>query len=189
MPDNERPRLIDIIRQLGSNSILLHLHKKGFYETLYVSPAYSAMMEEEHPSDFDVMRDLDEVVFAEDKDLAAYMLKHCEAPDKSKSIRIRKVTAKNNIIWCEVHCSIISLEGENYLYITFSDITIFKDYEEKIRTSYDSIGQTFYHQDAHTLAMFRVDLTLDIVDEASGKDIFAHDKEQPVYSEVDRTLL
>ena len=184
MPENERHRLIDTISQLGSNAVLLHLHNKGFYETLYVSPAYSAMMEEDHPSDFDVMRDLDEVVFPADKDLAAYMLAHHEAPDKSDTIRIRKVTAKNNIIWCEVHCAFISIEGANYLYITFNDITIFKNYEEKIRTSYDSIGQTFYHQDEHTLAMFRVDLTLDIVDEAGGKDLFVHDKDETVYSEL-----
>lgn len=184
MPDNERHKLIDTIRQLGSNSVLLHLQKKGLYETLYVSPAYSAMMEEDHPSGFDIIHDLDDVVFPADRDLASYMLSHHEAPDKSQTIRIRKVTAKHNVIWCEVHCAFISLDGENYLYITFNDITTFKNYEEKIRTSYDSIGQTFYHHDEHTLAMFRVDLTLDIVDEATGKDLFAHDKDEPVYSEL-----
>ena len=146
------------------------------------------MMEdsEESSAKYDVMHDLDEVILPEDRELAAYMLKHHEAPDKSKSIHIRKITAKQNVIWCEIHCAFISLENENYLYLTFSDITIFKNYEEKIRTSYDSIGQTFYHQDEHTLAMFRVDLTLDQVEEASGKDLFLHDKEQTVYSELIR---
>ena len=187
MPDDSRRNFVDTIAQIGGNAVLLHI-KGGRYETLYVSPDYSAMMEESEEASaiYDVMRDIDEVIYHEDRQLAAYMLKHYEAPDKSSSIQIRKVTAKNNVIWCEVHCAPVSSGNEQYLYLTFSDITLFKNYEEKIRTSYDSLGQTFYHQDEHTLAMFRVDLTLDHVDEARGKDLFAHDQEQPVYSELIR---
>ncbi|MBQ7545089.1 MAG: response regulator [Synergistaceae bacterium] len=187
MPDDSRRNFVDTIKQLGGNSILLRTIG-GRYETLYVSPEYSAMMEdsEEASASYDVMRDIDEVIYHEDRELAQYMLKHCEAPDKSRSIQIRKVTAKHNVIWCDVRCSRVSSGEDEYLYMTFSDITLFKSYEEKIRTSYDSLGQTFYHQDEHTLAMFRVDLTLDHVDEARGKDLFSHDREEPVYSELIR---
>ena len=87
MPENERQSLIDTIRQLGSSSVPSRLHKNtssehqplvdtikqlggscillriissGRYETIYVSPAYWAMMEnaDEDSSTFDVMHDI-----------------------------------------------------------------------------------------------------------------------------------
>ena len=187
VPIDERQRFIDTIKQLGNNAILTRIHDDGHQEALFVSPGYLAMMKED--SEDDAMRynatcNFSEIVYPEDRPLVEYMLAHHEAPDKSRHIQIRKYTAKHDIIWCDVHYAFITFGEENYLYLTFSDITLFKNYEEKIRTSYDSIGQTFYHQDGYTLSMFRVDLTLDVTEEARGRDLFASDKEQQVYSEM-----
>ncbi len=153
---DEKQNFLDTIKQLGNNAILTRIHDDGHQEALFISPGYMAMMNEQ--SEDDAMRyngtgDFSEIIYPEDRPLVDYMLKHHEAPDKSHNIRIRKYTAKNNIIWCDVHYAFISLNGENYLYLTFNDITLFKNYEEKIRTSYDSIGQTFYHQDEYTLSL------------------------------------
>ena len=184
--DNECRKFIEIIKQLGNSSIFIHVHKDGYYEALFVSPEYAAMMEDtqEGATRYNEARDFSEIIHPEDRHLVGYMLEHHESPEKTHNIQFRKVTHHNNIIWCDAHYAFITFGGENYMYVTFSDITLFKNYDEKIRTSYDSMGQNFYHQDEHTLGMFRVDLTLDTLEEARGKDLFVHDKNQAVYSEL-----
>ena len=185
MPDQERRLFIDTIKRLGNNSIFLQVHDDGHCEALFISPEYSAMMDDsqEGAKRYNDSRDFSSIIHPEDRPLVEYMLANHESPARTNSIQIRKITAKKRVIWCDAHYSFFSLDGGNYVYITFHDITLFKNYEEKIRTSYDSIGQSFYHQDEHTLGMFRVDLTLDTVEEARGKDLFRRDKEQNVYSE------
>ena len=187
VPIDERRIFLDTIKQLGSNSILTRIYDDGHQEALYVSPGYLDMMNENSPDEamrYNASQDFSEIIYPEDRPLVEYMLTHRESPEKTHNIQIRKITAKHNVIWCDVHYAFISLNGENYLYLTFHDITRFKNYEEKIRTSYDSIGQTFYHQDEYTLSMFRVDLTLDAVEEARGRDLFTSDKEHNEYSEM-----
>ena len=153
VPIDERQRFIDTIKQLGNNAILTQIHDDGHQDALFVSAGYIAMMMEQ--SEDEAMRyngtgDFSEIIYPEDRPLVEYMLKHHHAPDKSHHLQIRKITAQHNIIWCDVHYAFIHLDSGNYLYLTFNDITRFKNYEEKIRTSYDSIGQTFYHQDEYT---------------------------------------
>ncbi len=183
---DERQNFIDTIKQIGNSAILIHVHDDGKPEAVYVSPEYVEMMEDtpENATSYNATGDFSAIIHPEDKSIVDYMLEHHEAPDKSHTIQIRKITAKNKVIWCSAHFSFMKIAGENYNYITFSDITLFKNYEEKIRTSYDAIGQNFYHQDKFTLGMFRADITLDVLEEVRGKDIFTTDKEQTVYSEM-----
>lgn len=184
---NEQQQFIETIKQLGNSAILIHVQKDGKPEAVYISPEYLLMMEEdsqENATRFNADGDFSKIIHPDDWPIVQYVLEHHEAPDKSPTIQIRKITAKNNIIWCKVHYAFITIENENYMYLTFSDITLFKNYEEKIRTSYDSIGQNFYHQDKFTLGMFRVDLTLDSVEEIRGRDLFSSDKSSVIYSEI-----
>ena len=184
---NEQQQFIETIKQLGNSAILLREQKDGRPEAVFISPEYLSMMEEDTLEDaarFNATGDFSTIIYPDDRPLVQYVLEHHEAPDKSKTIQIRKITAKNNIIWCKVHYAFITIDTENYTYITFSDITLFKNYEDKIKTSYDSIGQNFYHQDKFTLGMLRVDLTLDAVEEIRGRDLFGSDKNSKVYSEV-----
>ncbi|MBQ9629561.1 MAG: hypothetical protein IJR43_09920, partial [Synergistaceae bacterium] len=153
--NDERQKFIDTIKQLGNNAILLLIHKDGNTEALFISQDYAAMMEDT-PENL-MHSDFRASIYPEDISLAEYMLTNHESQDKSHKIRIRKVTSKNNIKWCDVHFAFVNLNGEDYIYITYSDITLFKSYEEKMRTSFDSIGQNFYHQDKFTLGMFRAD--------------------------------
>ncbi|MBQ7593143.1 MAG: response regulator [Synergistaceae bacterium] len=182
----EEEKFIDIIKQLGRSAILLKVHDDGRPEAVFISDEYIKMMEDtpEEAARFNATGDFSEIIYHEDRPLVDYMLQHHESPDKTKKIQIRKITAKNNIIWCEAHYAFININDTNYTYITFSDITLFKNYEEKIRTSYDAIGQNFYHQDKFTLGMFRADLTLDKLEEVRGKDLYSTDKNQDVYSEM-----
>ncbi|MBQ7733660.1 MAG: response regulator [Synergistaceae bacterium] len=198
-PD-EQEIFIDTIRQLGNNAILILNHDDGRLEAVFISPEYASMMEmememmedtQENLLRFNTETDGDffcvrELVHPADRYLVDYMIEKHESPDKKQNIQIRLITAQKNIIWCDVHFSFIKAAGQNYLYITFHDITLFRNYADKIRTSYDSIGQNFYHQDEHTLGMFRADLTLDELEEVRGKDIFHlnNEDEQKIYSEM-----
>ena len=184
---SEQQKFIDTIKQLGNSAVLVHVHKDGKPEAVFTSPEYLAMMEEdtqESAARFNDTGDFSKIIHQDDWPLVQYVLEHHEAPDKSPVIQIRKITAKGNVIWCRVHYAFITVENENYTYLTFSDVTLFKNYEEKIRTSYDAIGQNFYHQDKFTLGMFRVDLTLDAIEEIRGRDLFTSDKGNGVYSEM-----
>ena len=185
-PDNECAKFIEIIKQLGNSSIFIHVHKDGYHEALFVSPEYAAMMEDtpEGAARYNETRDFSDIIHPDDRHLIQYMIEHHEAPDKSHHVQFRKLSANHNIIWCDAYYSFFSFGNEDYIYITFSDITLYKNYEEKIRTSYDSLGQNFYHQDEHTLGMFRADLTLDVLEEARGRDLFAQDKTVQVYSDL-----
>ena len=186
-PD-EREIFIDTIRQLGNNAILILTHDNGRAEAVFISPEYASMMEDtrENLLRFNTDGDFHELIDPEDRQLVDYMIKNHESPDKKQNIQIRFITAQKNIIWCDVHFSFIRAAGQDYLYITFYDITLFRNYADKIRTSYDAIGQNFYHQDEHTLGMFRADLTLDELEEVRGRDIFHlnNEHEQKIYSEM-----
>lgn len=183
---DERKNFVDTITQLGNSAILIRQREDGRPEAVFISKEYADMMEDTpgNSKRFNDNGDFTEIIYPEDRPLVQYMLEHHEAPDKSQRIQIRKITAKNNIIWCSAHYAFLTMAGENYVYITFSDITLFKNYEEKIRTSYDSIGQNFYHQDKFTLGMFRADITLDTLEEVRGKDLFSSDSEQQSFSEM-----
>ena len=165
---DERQNFIDAIKQLGSSSILLHVNDDYSYEAVFVSPEYVAMTGNRK-------WDFIKFVHPDDRPLLQYIIKHRETPDKSRIIQIRQMNAKKHVIWCNVHYAYVAIQNENYLYLTFSDITAIKKYEKKIRTTYDSIGKNFYHQDRFTLGMFRVDLTLNKIEEIQGRDLFKSD--------------
>ena len=181
----EQKKFIDIIKQLGSSALLIRVHDNK-PEAVFISPEYAEMMEEtqEDSARFNSDGDFSSAIHPEDRQLVEYVLKNHKAPDGTHEIQIRKITSSGRIIWCNAHYAFINIDDEEYTYITFSNITLFKDYEDKIRTSYDSIGQNFYHQDKFTLGMFRADLTLDRVEEVRGKDLFKSDKSQEIYSEM-----
>lgn len=180
---DERKNFVETIAKLNNSAILIHSSDDGKHEAVFISPEYAEMMEDtpEHSQDFS------KIIYPEDVEIVREMLEKREAPDKSHRLQFRMMTAKNNVIWCSAHFAFINVGGEDYIYITFSDITMFKNYEEKIRASYDSIGQNFYHQDKFTLGMFRADITLDTLEEVRGKDLFSTDNDQQKFSEMLRS--
>ena len=174
---SDEKKFIDTIKQLANRAILIN---STSYEALFISPDFLSLIESDS-GDTERFQNFKSLIYPEDISLADYMLEHKHSPDESKILQLRIITAKNNLIWCEAHFSFIE---SKYIYITFSDITRFKNYEEKIRTSYDTIGQNFYHQDEHTLGMFRADLTIDKLEEIGGRDIFKNESGIKIYSDM-----
>ena len=183
---SELQNFINVIQQLGNCAILIHMHNDGRHEAIFVSPEYAAMMgdSQEESKRFNATGDFSELIYPEDLPLVKYVVENHEAPDKSREIQIRQVTLSNRIIWCKVHYAFLTIENANYLYLTFTDISRLKNYEKKIRTTYDTIGKSFYHKDKFTLGMIRADLTLDVIEEIQGRDLFKSDEGQTVYSEL-----
>ncbi|MBR1486132.1 MAG: hypothetical protein IJ597_02625, partial [Synergistaceae bacterium] len=183
---NERQNFINAIKQLGNKAILIQVKEDGKHEAVFVSSEYAAMMKDtrEGSRRYNETGDFSEIIYPDDRPLVKYVIEHHEAPDKSRDIQIRQITADNHIIWCNVHYAFITIAEENFIYLTFADISKLKKYEKKIRTTYDSIGKNFYHQDKFTLGMFRIDLTLNEVEEVQGRDLFKSDEGQNVYSQL-----
>ncbi len=183
---NERQNFINAIKQLGNKAILIHINDDGKHEAVFISPEYAAMMGDtrEGSKRYNETGDFSEIIYPDDRPLVQYVIEHHEAPNKSRDIQIRQITANNHIIWCNVHYAFVTIADENYLYLTFADISKIKKYEKKIRTTYDNIGKNFYHQDKFTLGMFRIDLTIDEVEEIQGRDLFKTDEGQKSYSQM-----
>ena len=63
-------------------------------------------------------------------------------------------------------------------------MTALKENEERLRTAYMSLGDSFYQMTDRTLAMFRVNLTKDRIEDIQGKDLYETDTLERSYSEV-----
>ncbi|MBR1865381.1 MAG: hypothetical protein IJ801_02625 [Lachnospiraceae bacterium] len=166
-----RIRFLHNIRQLGNIAILIRQHEDGRLESVYVSPEYAEMMEDtvEHSLIQMDGAHYKDTTHADDRHLVAHMLKYHEAPDHGPNIQIRKITAKGHIVWTNVRYAFFDYLEEHYIYITYYDITVLKGYEEKLKTSYENIGQSYYREDEKTLSMFRVDIDRDLVEEVGGQ--------------------
>ncbi|MBQ9210561.1 MAG: response regulator [Clostridia bacterium] len=173
------------IRQMGNNAVLIRRHEDGRLETVYVSPEFAAMMECSVEEAMALMNGLQfyKSTNPEDRPLVRSMLQNRVAYDGGMNLTIQKITAKKNRVWCNVHCAFIEDFGESYIYCTYSDVTALKQYENRLRTTYSSLGNNFYHVNERTLALLRVNLTRDTIEEVRGKDLFDTDSIAYTYSE------
>ena len=173
------------IRQMSNNAVLIRRHSDGRLETVFVSREFADMMECDPEEAMDLMNGLRfyKTTNPEDRPLVRSMLQNRVAYDGSTSLTIQKITAKKNRIWCNIHYSFIDDFGEHYIYCTYSDVTALKQHEDRLRTTYSSLGNNFYHVNDRTLALFRVNLTRDTFEEVKGRDLFDTDSIAYTYSE------
>ena len=174
------------ISQMKNNAVLMQRHDDGRLESVYVSDSFAKMME---CSVEEGMRLMDGMGFfhsthPEDRPFVRSLLKRHVTDDGSSSLTIQKITAKKNRIWCNVHYAFIDDFGEHYIYCTYTDVTMLKQYEERLRSVYTSLGNNFYQVDDRTLALFRVNLTKNVVEEVKGLDLFPSDSARLPYSEL-----
>lgn len=175
------------IRQIENAAVLLRQKDTGEMETILVSDEFTKMME---------CADNDEAVkmmtgngfilctHPDDRLSVRRMFRRRMSENHTKELTIRKVTAKGNKIWCNVHYAFIDDFGEHYIYCTYFDVTTSRVYAQRLQTSYTSIGDNFYRENEYTLGMFRVNLTRDIIEDMKGKDLFATDSMIRSYTEV-----
>ena len=185
---SSRIHFLHSIKQIENAALLLRQKTDGSLESIFASKEFARMME---CSDEDALKMMNGVGFIasthpDDRLSVKRMLRrHC-SENRTKDLTIRKITAKKNIIWCNVFYAFIDDFGENYIYCTYFDVTAAKIYAERLRASYVSIGDTFYRENNSTLGMFRVNLSRNMIEDMRGRDLFGTDSKIRSYSEVMR---
>ncbi|MBR1929877.1 MAG: response regulator [Lachnospiraceae bacterium] len=179
------------IDQMQNNSVLMQQHEDGRLESVYVSEAFARMME---CTVKEAMEMMDGIGFLksthpEDRPFVRSMLKRRVGDDGTSDLTIQKLTAKKKRIWCSVHYAFIDDFSEHYIYCTYANVTVLKSYEERLRSVYVNLGSNFYQTNEKTLALSRVNLTRDVIEESQGQDMLKADAARYPYSEaIERRL-
>ena len=176
--DNEKiDNFLKNIVQMKNNSVLLKQNDDGLMELVFLSEEFAAMMESSvsELKNFIKNRGFYKIIKPEDRPLVRSMIRYKISYNGGNSLTVRNITAQKNIIWCNVHFAFIEDSGKNYIYCTYTNVTDFKNYEERLKNIYTNFGNIFYQADEKTLAMFRVNLTRDTLEEVKGTDLYATD--------------
>ena len=179
-----RSHFLRNIQQMKNNAVLLRQLEGGRFEPVYVSEEFAEMMECSVPEAMELMRGISfyKTTHPEDRPLVRSMLSHRMAYDGRSSLTVQKITARHNRVWCNVHYAFIDDFDEHYIYCTYTNVSALKQYEERLRHVYSSMGQNFYQESEKTLAMFRVNLTRDSFEEINGHVMFESDSKALSYT-------
>ena len=173
------------IQQLKNNAVLMERKDNGTMETVFVSEEFAEMMECSVAEAKELVSGIGffKTTNVDDRPLVRSMLERRVAYDGSSVLTIQKITAKKNKIWCNVHYGFIDDFGVHYVYCTYTDVTALKEHEERLRSTYSSMGNNFYQMNDKTLTNLRVNLTRNSFEEIKGKDVFSSDSLSFSYSD------
>ena len=181
-----RNHFLHNIQQMGNNAVLMQRHPNGRMDPVYISPEFARMMETSVAEARAMLTGSGffKSTVADDRPLVRSMLERRVAFDGSNRLTIQKITAKHNKVWCNVHCAFIDDFDEHYIYFTYTDVTTLKQYEERLRSTYSSLGNNFYQSGENTLSNLRVNLTRNVFEEIQGVDTYDTDTLRNSYSEA-----
>lgn len=181
-----RAHFLHNIRQMQNNALLMRVHEDFRLEALYVSEDFAKMMEcpvEEALAWVDGPGFL-QTTSPEYRPLVRSILRRRVADDGTNSLTIRKLTARGNMIWCHVNYSFIDDFDQHLIYCTYFNVTVLKEYEERLRSVYVSLGNSFYQVGKKTLGLMRVNLARDTIEDVQGRDLYDTDSADRPYSQV-----
>lgn len=181
-----RAHFLHNVHQMENVAILLR-RVEGDYEVVDLSEGFATLMECETVEEAKEMMQgsgFIETTHPDDRLIVKSMLRRRKSKSGGTDLTIRKTTAKGNTIWCSVHYAFINDFREQYVYITYFDVTVWKEYEERLRTAYMSMGDNFYQITDRTLGLFRINLTRDKIEDIQGGSLYATDSFVRPYSEV-----
>ena len=166
------------IQQMQGNTVLMREDENGEMEAVHVSKDFADMMECTVDEARKMMdgKGFIESTDPDDRLAVRRMLRRHESDDGGSTLIVQKTTAKGRHIWCNVHYAFIDDFDEHYVYCTYFDVTVQKEYEERLRGVYTSLGKEFYNMDAATLCLMRVNLTRDSVEDIKGRDLYHTDR-------------
>ena len=180
-----RDHFLRNIQQMKNNAVLMRRTADGLLETAFVSDEFAAMMECSVLEALEMMngRGFFKSIRAEDRPLLRSMLERRVAFDGGSVLTVQAVTAKRSRVWCNVHFAFIDDFNEHYIYCTYTDVTALKQHEERLRSVYSTLGNSFYQENERTLSLMRVNLSRDSVEEIKGREAFATDIAASSYME------
>ncbi len=184
--ESARNQFLQTIRKMEGANLLLRERNDGRFEAVYVSKSFARLMQCSVGNVMKLLNGRSVVIFTHPDDRLAVrrMLRRRASEDSTKNLTIRHVTAKRNIVWCNVTFTFIDDFGEHYVYCTYFDVTSLKVYAQRLQSTYMSIGDNFYRAGERTLSMFRANLTRNKVEDMQGKDLFGTDSVIRPYSEL-----
>ena len=176
------------IKQMQVAGVLLREKIDGSYECVFASKEFAQLMECSEDEALKIMSGKGYIwtTYVDDRLAVKRMFRRKISEDGKKYLTIRKITAQNNVIWCKVYYSFIEEFGESYVYGTYFDVTSSKVYAERLRTTYMTMGNSFYRENERTLGVFRVNITKNKIEDLKGRDLFTTDSTMRPYSEVIR---
>ncbi len=183
----ERERFLANIKQLADCAVMLSRNEDGSFTVEFVTEKFAAMLGYETTgAAFSAMggEGFFDTVNAADRVSVRQILRRRVNEDGNSDLSLRMMTAAGHQIRCSTHFSFIDDYDSKLIYITFFDITLMKEYEDRLRGAYMNLGNSFYRTGGHTLGMFRVNLTKDTIEDIQGSDLYATDSMIYPYSEV-----
>ncbi|MBR6013220.1 MAG: response regulator [Selenomonadaceae bacterium] len=186
--ESSRMHFLQSIRQMKTAGVLLREKIDGGYECVFASKEFAKLMEctEEEAVRMMSGKGYLWTTHVDDRLAVKRMIRRKVSEEEKNFLTIRKITAKNNEIWCKIYFSFIEDFRESYIYATYFDVTNSRVYAERLRTTYMSMGNNFYRENDRTLGMFRVNLTKNRIEDLKGRDLFATDSIMRPYSEIIR---
>ena len=181
-----RAHFLRNIRTLKNKAVLLRRTDEGTFEPVFCSDDFARMMEGTVEEAAAYMRGDGFLTSThpEDRPLVAEMLRTHANDAGGSDLTIRKRTLTGRYVWTTSHYAFVDDFRERYLYCTYFDVTMFKEYEGQLRSMYEGIGGDFRRMEQDTLALFRVNLTRDTVEEVGGADLFDCDRAESSYSRL-----
>ena len=176
-----------VVHKVNNIACLLQQEEDGSLKAVFVTPAFSRMMECETQEEALRLMDGDGVFRStreEDRPLIRDMLRNRAGADGTQDITVRKITCRGNTIWCAVHYAFIDDYGRHYIYCTYANVTRLKGYEEQLQSVYDSLGSSFHQAGEDSLSRIRVNLTMDRVEETDGIAVFLPGYESMTYAQA-----
>ena len=166
-----RVHFLRVVSQMNNVACLLQQNADGTLTALYVTPAFCDMMECSSREDAQKLMDGEgffESTHEGDRQAVREMMSNRVGADGTQDLTLRKISSKGKLIWCNAHYAFIDDYDEHYIYCTYADVTVLKNYEEQLQSIYTSLCDSFYQEDDNNLVRLRVNLTQDLVEEASG---------------------
>ena len=164
-----------VVSRMNNNACLLQEQEDGSVTMVTATPAFYSMMECETREDelkYMTGNGLLESTHMDDRPLVRQMVREHDKSEGSFDMTIRKISAKGNIMWVNAHYAFMDEYGDHYIYCSYTDVTMYKNYEERLQSIYTSLGNNFYQADEETLLLCRVNLTTNLVEESTEEAHF-----------------
>ncbi|MBQ7585190.1 MAG: response regulator, partial [Desulfovibrionaceae bacterium] len=179
-------QFVTILQQFREPAVLLRQNQDGTYKTIFVTEQFAALLE---ATVEDATKCISESGYllsthAEERIFVRRMLRRHVNEEGGSNLILRIVTTKGNERYCDIHYSFFNLDSDLYIYCTYADISLLKQYEQRLSNAYTNLNDNFYKIVDTTLGLFRVNLNRDVIEEMKGKELFNTDSLVTPYSAV-----
>ncbi|MBQ7454728.1 MAG: hypothetical protein IJS69_06750, partial [Selenomonadaceae bacterium] len=181
-----RANFLRIVRQTEGATLLMREKTDGRFEVVFVSKGFAKLVECSVDDALTFFQESGVIAFAHPDDRLAVkrILRRRVSEEGTKDLTIRQMTARGEMLWCNITFTFVDDFDENFVYCTFVDVTSAKVYAQRLQATYMSIGDNFYRANSRTLSMFRANLTRNKVEDVQGRDMFGTDSVIRPYSEL-----